>query len=133
MSRHRLFDVDGLPPPSGFSYGSLSSGGRLLHIAGLTGHSGDGSIAEDLVDQFAAACRAVAGVIAEAGGAPSDLVALTIYTTDVAEYRAARKQLGEAYRAVFATHYPPMALIGVRELFDPRARVELVGVAIVPD
>jgi enamine deaminase RidA (YjgF/YER057c/UK114 family) len=40
--------------------------------------------------------------------------------------------IGEAYRNVFGKHYPPMALIGVAELFDPKAKVELVGVAVVP-
>jgi enamine deaminase RidA (YjgF/YER057c/UK114 family) len=58
---------------------------------------------------------------------------LTIYTTDIAGYRDDLSPIGGAYRAVFGKHYPPMALIGVSELFDPEAKVELVGVAVVPD
>jgi enamine deaminase RidA (YjgF/YER057c/UK114 family) len=132
MSRHLLLNPDGLAPARGFSHGALAAEGRTLHIAGQTGHHPDQAIDDDLVEQFARACVAVATVIAEAGGEPGDLVSLTIYTTDVAGYRDHPGPIGEAYRAVFGTHYPPMALIGVAELFDPRAKVELVGVAVVP-
>jgi enamine deaminase RidA (YjgF/YER057c/UK114 family) len=132
MSRHHLLNPDGLAPARGFSHGSLAAEGRTLHIAGQTGHHADESIDEDMVDQFARACTAVAEVITDAGGEPGDLVSLTIYTTDVAGYRGRLGPIGEAYRAVFGTHYPPMALIGVAELFDPKAKVELVGVAVVP-
>ena len=133
MTRHHLFDPDGLPPSSGFSYGSIAAEGRLVHIAGMTGHQVDGSIAELLVDQFGAACVSVARVITEAGGSPTDLVSMTIYTSDVSGYRANLADLGARYREVFGKHYPPMALLGISELFDPKAVVELVCVAVVPD
>jgi enamine deaminase RidA (YjgF/YER057c/UK114 family) len=132
MSRHHLFDPEGMPPAVGFSYGAIAARGRLLHVAGLTGHEADGSIADDLVEQFANACESVARVISEAGGDPSDLVSMTIYTTDIEGYRSRLGPIGEAYRAVFGRHYPPMALLGVSELFDPKASVELVCVAVVP-
>lgn len=131
MSSHQFLNPEGLAPARGFSHGALASEGRTLHIAGQTGHHQDGGIDEDFVQQFARACTAVAEVIAEAGGEPQDLVLLTIYTTDVAGYRDQMGPIGEAYRAVFGKHYPPMALIGVAELFDPKAKVELVGVAVV--
>jgi enamine deaminase RidA (YjgF/YER057c/UK114 family) len=104
----------------------------LLRVAGQTGHLGDGSIDPGLVEQFAQACRSVARVIEEAGGAPDDLLSLTIFTTDISGYRASLKPLGAAYREVFGRHYPAMALIGVGELFDPKAVVELVAVAQIP-
>lgn len=133
MSRHHLFDPDGMAPPIGFSYGAIAATGRTVHIAGLTGHQEDGSIDEGLVEQFGVACDSVAKVILEAGGEPTDLVSMTIYTTDITGYRANLTPLGERYRAVFGRHYPPMALFGIGELFDPAALVELVCVAVVPD
>lgn len=120
-----------MPPASGFSHGAIPAGGRTVYIAGQTGHHPDLSIDPGLVDQFAVACRAVARVIGEAGGEPTDLVTLTIYTTVLDRYRENLKPLGEAYRSVFGRHYPPMALIGIKELYDPEALVELVGVAVV--
>lgn len=132
MSRHHLFDPEGVAPASGFSYGAVAAQGRLLHIAGITGALADGSIPDGLVEQFGRACGTVARVIADAGGSPDDLVSMTIYTTDVAGYKRALGELGRAYRAVFGRHYPPMALIGVSELFDDDALVELVGIAVIP-
>jgi enamine deaminase RidA (YjgF/YER057c/UK114 family) len=122
-----------MAPARGFSHGMVTAEGRTLHIAGQTGHYPDSSIDRGLVDQFTQACRSVAHVIEKAGGTPEDLVSMTIYTTDVAGYRANLGPIGEAYRSVFGKHFPPMALLGVAELFDPRALVELVAVAVVPD
>ncbi|MGA7095988.1 MAG: RidA family protein [Acidimicrobiia bacterium] len=132
MSRHRLINPDGMPPPIGFSHGALVGDGQALHIAGQTGHHPDLSIDDDLVAQFEVACASVARVIDEAGGMVTDLVSLTIYTTDVEGYRGRLDEIGMAYRRVFGKHYPPMALIGVAELFDPASIVELVAVAVVP-
>lgn len=132
MSRHHLVNPVGLAPPRGFSYGAIAAEGQVLHLAGITGHHRDSTIDEGIVDQFAAACRTVARVIAEAGGEPDDLVSMTIYTSDIDSYRASLGPIGQAYREVFAKHYPPMALIGGAELMDPRAKVELVCVAVIP-
>lgn len=132
MSRHHLFNPDHMAPAAGFSYGAVAAEGRTLHIAGLTGHRRDLSIDEGIVDQFSAACRAVAGVIEEAGGEPTDLVSMIIYTSAIEEYRQHLEEIGVAYRMVFGKHYPPMALLGISELFDPKALVELVCVAVVP-
>lgn len=131
MSEHYFLNPDGLAAARGYSHGAISGEGRTLHIAGQTGHHEDMSIDEGLVEQFARACQAVATVIQDAGGEPADLVSVTIYTTDVATYRQSLGPIGEAYREVFGKHFPPMALIGVAELFDPRAKVELVAIAVV--
>lgn len=133
MSRHHLFNPDGMPPARGFSYGSMPASGRLLYIAGMTGHDEDEEIGERIADQFGAACRSVVRVVEEAGGSASDVVSMTIYTSAMAEYRKNLRAIGVSYRAEFGKHFPPMALIGVNELFDPRALVELVCVAVVPD
>jgi len=132
MTRHRLFDPECMPPALGFSYGAVADSGRLLHIAGMTGHQEDGSIDDSLVEQFRVACVSVGKVIEVGGGSPEDLMSMTIYTSDIGGYRTSLGPLGVAYRSVFGRHYPPMALFGVSELFDPKAKVELVCVAVIP-
>jgi enamine deaminase RidA (YjgF/YER057c/UK114 family) len=67
-----------------------------------------------------------------AGGQPEHLVSLMIYVTDMPGYRAALKELAPVYRRHFGQHYPAIALIGVAELFDPAAKLELVGTAVLP-
>ncbi len=122
----------GMPPARGFSHGVLSSDGRILHIAGETGHDEDLQLDSGFVEQFGKACQNVAAVVKEAGGDASDVVSLTIYVTDVSMYRDNLNAVGAAYQSVFGRHFPAMALIGVSELVDPRALVEISGVAILP-
>ena len=85
----------------------------------------------DLVAQFDHALANVLTVLRQAGGAPTDIGRLTIYVTDVATYRAARKPLGEAYRRRMGAHYPAMALVQVTALVDPEAMVEIEATAIL--
>lgn len=122
----------GLPPARGFSHGMLSPGGNILHIAGETGHHEDLTLDEGFAEQFARACQNVAAVVDAAGGDVSDVVSLTIFVTDVSMYRDNLGPVGDAYQAVFGKHFPAMALIGVSELVDPRALVEITGVAVIP-
>ncbi|HKY47705.1 MAG TPA: RidA family protein [Acidimicrobiia bacterium] len=120
-----------LPEAIGFSHAAVVEAGRIVFLAGQAGHRADGTIPEGLLDQFAQSCRNVASALEAAGAARTDLVNLHIFVTDVDVYRSLRRELGEAYREVFGRHYPPMALFGIRELFDPVARVELVGMAVI--
>jgi enamine deaminase RidA (YjgF/YER057c/UK114 family) len=132
-STHRLVNPDSLPPPRGYSHAVVAAGsGTVVAVAGQTGHRTDGTIAEDLVGQFDQAASNVAEALRAAGGSPEHLVQLLIFVTDVAGYRASREQIGEAYQRHLGRHFPAMALLGVSELVDPRAQVELVGLAVVP-
>jgi enamine deaminase RidA (YjgF/YER057c/UK114 family) len=52
--------------------------------------------------------------------------------TDLAAYRASMRELGSVWREHFGRRYPAMAVLGVTGLFDPKALVELVAVAVIP-
>jgi enamine deaminase RidA (YjgF/YER057c/UK114 family) len=129
---HRLINPDTLPPPRGYSHAVVAAAGTVVALAGQTGHRADGTIEEDLVGQFEEAARNVTEALRAAGGEPEHLVQLLIFVTDVAEYREHREEIGQAYRRNLGRHFPAMALLGVSELVDPRAQVELVGLAVVP-
>lgn len=133
MSRHVLFNPEGMAPARGFSYGAVAGPGRLLHMAGITGQREDEAIEQGIVGQFAVACRSVARILDDVGGEPTDLVSMVIYTSAMGDYRNNLREIGVEYRKVFGKHFPPMALLGVSELFDPEALVELVCVAVVPE
>jgi enamine deaminase RidA (YjgF/YER057c/UK114 family) len=120
----------GLPRAVGFSHVAVTPQGAVF-LAGQTGHHADGSLDEGIIDQFGQACRNVRLCMEAIGAATEDLVSIQILVTDMSAYRSALSQLGVAYREVFGKVYPPMSLIGVSELFDPEAVVELVAVATV--
>lgn len=127
----RLVNPDDLPEPRGFSHAVESDGDRTLWIAGQTGELADGTLPEGLVDQFRQALANVEACLDEAGFPTDSVVRMVIYTTDLGAYRRSLAPLGEAYRQVFGRHYPAMALIGVTELFDPAAKVELLCTAVL--
>jgi enamine deaminase RidA (YjgF/YER057c/UK114 family) len=113
----------------GFSHVVVTGPGETIYLAGQTGHHADGSLDDGLVAQFASACGNVATALRAVGAKPSQVVAIQIFVTDMAGYRAARKEIGEKYREVFDRHYPAMSLFEVRSLVDPDALVELVATA----
>ena len=93
-----------LPPPVGYAHAVVGApGGRTVHLGGQTALGADGAIhGETLAEQF-----------------------------DVAEYKAARSDLGEVWQRRFGRRYPAIALLGVSALFDDAARVELVATAVI--
>jgi enamine deaminase RidA (YjgF/YER057c/UK114 family) len=54
------------------------------------------------------------------------------YVTDKDAYVAARKAIGESYRAVIGRHFPTMTLLVVAGLLEPGAKVEIEATAVVP-
>jgi enamine deaminase RidA (YjgF/YER057c/UK114 family) len=84
-----------------------------------------------MAEQFDQALANVLEVVRTAGGAPGDLATLTIFVTDMDACRAARKALGPRYRARMGSHYPAMALVEVTSLLNPKARVEIQGIAVL--
>ncbi len=132
MTKH-LLNPASLPPPVGYAHGLVATGGRLLFLAGQTGADETGAIAApgDLVAQFARALANLQAVVTAAGGQMSDVVKLTLYVTDKATYQAQLKPIGQAYRAVFGRHYPPMTLVEVKGLFDDQALIEVDGWAVL--
>jgi enamine deaminase RidA (YjgF/YER057c/UK114 family) len=125
----RAIDVPGWPRPRGYVNGAAGRG-EVLHVAGQIGWRPDGTFAsDDLVEQFAQALDNVLAVVAAAGAKPTDVAAMTVYVTDVADYRARTRAIGEAWKARLGGHYPAMALVEVRALVETRAKVEIQAVA----
>jgi enamine deaminase RidA (YjgF/YER057c/UK114 family) len=112
-----------LPAPSGYSHAVLA--GDTVYLAGQIGTGAT------LVEQFDAAAANLLTALKAAGGQPADLVSLQVFVTAMSEYRASLKALGDAWRRRFGRHYPAMGLFGVTELFDPAAKVELMGIAVL--
>jgi enamine deaminase RidA (YjgF/YER057c/UK114 family) len=125
MSRHRIVNPPELGPPSGFSHAVVSSG-TIVHLAGQLGAG------ETIAEQFDSSLERLLIALAAAGGEPEDLVSIQAFVTDVAAYKAARREIGRVWQTRLGRHYPAMGLFGVSELFEPGALVELMGVAVLP-
>ena len=133
MSAHEIVTAPGLAEPVGFAHAVVATPGRTVYLGGQTAQGPDGAIVgETMAEQFDRAAGNVVAALAAAGATPDHLVSLVVYTTAVAEYRAALKELGPLWRKHFGRHYPAVALLGVAELFDEAAKIELVGTAVLP-
>ena len=130
---HHIFNPEALAPPVGYSHAVSAGPGRTVYLGGQTGHDGDGKlVSDDLVEQFEKAASNVVVALKAAGARPEHLVSLQIFVTDASEYTEVLSELAHGYREHLGSHYPAVSLFEVSRLFDPEAKVELVGIAVVP-
>lgn len=123
MSPHRIVNPPELGKPSGFSHAVVA--GNQVYLAGQIAPG------ETIAEQFDGAAERLVAALRAAGGEPADLVSLQVFVTDVPAYRESSAALGQAWRKHLGRHYPAMALVGIAELFEPWALVELMGVAVL--
>jgi len=127
---HAQINPSTLAKPSGYAHGVLA--GNTVFLGGQTAMDVDGRIVPgDIVDQFRQSFSNVLTTLAEAGGVPSDLVSVTIYLTDVDDYQAHGRRIGEVWRELAGAVYPAMAGIGVTRLWQREALIEIQGVAVI--
>lgn len=116
---------------SGFSHAVVA--GSTVYLAGQTALDADGGIvAGDVVAQFERALANLLTALRAAGGAPGDLVSLTVYIVDMEDYRARARDIGAVWQRLVGRDYPAMAGIGVARLWDTEALVEVQGTAVLP-
>ncbi|QGV78016.1 RidA family protein [Streptomyces ficellus] len=131
MSLERLNPAE-LSPPTGFSHAVTATGSRLVFLAGQTALDGSGRVVgETLPEQFETALGNLLAALKAAGGTPADLARVTVYATDVADYRERAPELGRVWRRLAGRDYPAMAVIGATRLWDEQALVELDGFAVL--
>jgi enamine deaminase RidA (YjgF/YER057c/UK114 family) len=132
VSGHQILNPPHLPRPRGYSHGVVATAGKIVFVAGQIGCDGQGTIiSSDIVDQFGLALENVVQVVTAAGGAPESIASMTIYVTDLVEYRARLKGLGAAWRRVMGARYPAISLVEVKALFESNAKIEIEARAVV--
>ncbi|MEU6648413.1 RidA family protein [Streptomyces sp. NPDC046900] len=121
-----------LSPATGFSHAVVATGSRLVFLAGQTALDENGKVVGDsLAEQFERALTNLLTALRTAGGTPADLARVTVYATDVADYRAHAPELGRVWRDLAGRDYPAMAVVGITRLWDEQALVELDGFAVL--
>ncbi|MFI9827280.1 RidA family protein [Streptomyces sp. NPDC051913] len=132
MSTERINPPE-LSPPTGFSHAVVATGSRVVFLAGQTALDAEGKVVgETLPEQFERALTNLLTALRAAGGTPADLARVTVYATDVAEYREKAPELGRIWRTLAGRDYPAMAVVEVVRLWDKQALVELDGFAVMP-
>lgn len=128
-----IINPPSLPKPTGFSHAIMTTGGRLLFLAGQTGSDAEGRIIApgDLVAQYEQIMRNFQTVMQAAGGTMQDITKLNIFVRDRDDYLARLKPLGKVHRAYFGAYYPAMALFEVSRFFQEDTLIEIEGMAVI--
>jgi enamine deaminase RidA (YjgF/YER057c/UK114 family) len=105
----------------------------MVFVGGMVGWDAGGRFPDGFVAQTRQALENIVAVLAEGGAGPEHVVRLTWYVLDMDEYLASRKELGRAYRDVMGMNFPAMALVEVRRLVEPAARLEIEATAVLPE
>ena len=121
------------PRPKGYSNG-VSASGRMIFTAGVVGWNAEEEFErEDLAGQFRQTLVNMLSILAEDGAGPEHIVRMTCYVTDVDDYRRSLSEIGAAWRELIGRHFPAMAVIGISALVEPKAKIEIETMAVVPE
>ena len=101
--------------------------GDLLWISGTVGVAPDGSIPDDVVEQFQLAMDSLDRCLRAAGGRPEHIVKVTVLLTDVAD----RSRINPIRQAYFGDHRPASTLFEVSALVAPEMKVEIEAEAVI--
>lgn len=130
MPQHPV-SPEGWAPAKGYANGIVAEG-RTVHVAGQIGWNAQQQFeTDDFIDQTAQALKNVVAVVEAAGGTASDIVRLTWYVTDKAEYVSRQRELGGIYREIMGRHFPAMTLLVVAGLLEDRALIEIEATAVL--
>ena len=122
---------EGWPRPRGYSNG-IQADGEQVFVAGMIGWNEKEEMADGFAAQFELALRNTVAVLAEAGAGPEHVARMTWYVKDLDAYRENIKQVGRAYREVMGKNFPAMAVIGISDLVDEGALIEIETTAVIP-
>lgn len=132
-SHVEIINPDELGKPRGYSNG-VKARGALLAIAGQVAWDREQRIVSDnFTEQFAQALENFITVVRAAGGIPEDIIQMRLFVIDKQEYISQLKTIGAAYRQRLGRHYPAMALVEVKGLLEDGAKIEIEGLAVIPE
>src|SRR5512145_1148747 len=121
---------DGLPKPRGsYSLVNIAQPGRLVFIAGQTASDPDGNVVgvADARAQTRYILEKIKRAIESAGGTTNDIVAMSVFTTDVRYHR----DINEARREFLGSSFPTSTMVQVVALARPELLLEINAIAVI--
>ena len=103
--------------------------GSVLHVSGHTGEGPDGVFSEDVEAQVRGTFRNIALTLAEAGLDWSNVIELTSYHVGLQDQAEVLLAVATEF---LQDPFPAWTAVGVTELIDPEAVIEISCVAVFP-
>jgi enamine deaminase RidA (YjgF/YER057c/UK114 family) len=115
------------PYEAKFGFSRLLRAGPLVILGGTTSINPDGVVVgETPYEQTAEILRKAAHELERAGADLRDVIQVRIYVTDISR----GEEVGRAHGEVFGDIRPPMTMVEVTGLIDPRMLVEIEVIAL---
>ncbi len=121
-----------LPAPmrgGAFSAGVEAPAGRTVYVSGQVSMDADGNVVGegDVARQTEKVLENVKAVLEAAGGEMEDIVKVTVFILDMAQY----DEIHEVRRRYFSEPYPASSMVEVSALIDPRLLIEIEAVVVI--
>ena len=121
--------------PAGLSapqtYAHIVKAGNLLFIAGQVGATADGKLAgQTMKEQTEQVLKNLETVLKSQRLDFSHVAKITIFTTSIAEFRAA--EVAEVRSRYFGPNRPASTLVQIEQLASPDYKIEIEAVAVMP-
>lgn len=128
--------IDSFSPPDvwtpfgAFSMAVVQGEGRVVYLKGQVALDRDGGVVGkgDMPAQTRKTLENIRSVLAHVGGDMSDIMSLTHYVTDIAQFM----ETGDIRRAFFTAPFPVTTTVQVAALYDPDLMIEITAIAEVP-
>jgi reactive intermediate/imine deaminase len=116
-------------PVANYKMATRQEGGQLLYISGQVARDTDGNVVGtgDMRTQARQVFQNLRQVLQAAGGDFKDLMKITTYITNIADFPAVAEVRGE----IFQGELPASTLIVVKSLFNPDFLIEVEGIAAI--
>ena len=105
----------------------------MIFVAGQIGWNAQSEFeSDDFVVQTRQTLANVVAVLAAGGASPEHITTMTWYMTDRREYLSRLREVGVVWRETLGKTFPAIAAVEVSALMEPRAKIEIQAIAVVP-
>ena len=121
---------EGLPVPRGsYSLVNIAQPGRMVFIAGQTASDPQGNVVGigDVRIQTRYIIEKIQRAVEAAGGTMNDVVAMSVFTTDVRYHR----DINEVRREVLGSNFPTSTMVQIVALARPELLLEINATAVI--
>lgn len=116
--------------PAGPTFSRGVRSGNLFFIAGCTAR-GTGAQGQALMEQLRVTLDRITRIVAEEGGAASDIVKITTFVTSIADWQANAAEQQRLFEQFFNGEYPANTLVEIAALAEPGLDVEIEAIAVL--
>ena len=118
------------PRPSGYSNG-IAAEGKMIFVAGMVGWNTEGVFPAGFKAQLQQVLENTVAVLQAGGAGPEHIVRMTWFVKDLDAYRQNIPAIGQIYRQVIGKNFPVMAVVGVNDLVERDALLEIETTAVL--